>query len=377
MTQSEKSSKPARTGKRSRRQPQVEFRSAEAKPIIFFTVDYQYYAERMLATGLFQEGSLGRSMDGEGNPLPEDVPFADGERYLRLLTDVEDRCVVIVGGTVSDRETMDLLDLCHKMVEAGAGEIRLVLPFFGYSTMERAVKPGEAVKAKTRALLISAVLKGVAKASVFMVDLHVEGLQHYFEYGIKTHHVYAKPVIIESVQQLLINEYKRVNGLKRLTAAKKAEALAQPFVFASTDTGRVKWVDSLCRDMVKLNLKAEPAFIIKRRINGDKTEVQDISADVAGKLVIIYDDMVRTGGSLIKAARAYLKRGAAAVVAVLTHGVLPPGAKEKLADSGVFQAVVVTDSHPRAVELADSFLVVNSIAELLAQAVSKGRAELV
>ncbi|MBL8085851.1 MAG: ribose-phosphate pyrophosphokinase-like domain-containing protein, partial [Candidatus Obscuribacter sp.] len=179
MTQSDKSSNKAPAKRRARKRTEVELHFTEAKPILFSTVGYQYMAERMLATGLFQEGSLGRSMDGEGNPRPEDVPFADGERYLRLLTDVEDHCVVIVGGTVSDRETMDLLDLCHKMVEAGACEIRLVLPFFGYSTMERAVKPGEAVKAKTRALLISAVLKGVAKASVFMVDLHVEGLQHY------------------------------------------------------------------------------------------------------------------------------------------------------------------------------------------------------
>lgn len=348
-----------------------------AKPLLFSSVGYQYLAERMLATGLFEAGVLGRSMDSEGNPLPEEGPFADGERYLRLMTNVEGRCVVIVAGTINDSETMDLLDLCHKMVEAGAEEIRVVVPYFGYSTMERAVKPLEAVKAKTRALLISSMLRGAPKASVIMLDLHSEGIQHYFDYGIKTHHVYAKPVIVESVKQLLIKHYATSRGLTRLTKAQTAEALATPFVFASTDTGRVKWVDSLSRDMVALGLSAEPAFIIKRRVSGSKTEVQDISADVAGKLVIIYDDMVRTGGSLIKAAEAYLKRGAICVDAILTHCILPGLSKEKLVKSGALRTLVVTDSHPRAIELADDFLVVNSIAELLAQAVSKGRSELV
>lgn len=346
-------------------------------PVLFSSVGYDYMAREMLATGLFEEGKLARSMDKNGAPLPAEVPFPDGERYLRLLSDVEGRCVVIVAGTVDDRETMDLFDLIHKMVEAGADEIRVAVPFYGYATMERAVKPGEAVKAKTRALLISALLKGVAKSSVFLVDLHSEGTQHYFEYGIKTHHVYGKPVIIQAVKDILEKDFAKKHGLKRLTRAQKLEALKTPFVFASTDTGRVKWVDSLSKDMVHLGMKAEPAFIIKRRISGEETEVQDISADVEGKLVIIYDDMVRTGGSLIKAARAYLDRGALAVVAVLTHCVLPGSSKEKLSASGVLQGVVVTNSHPRANLLADDFLSVYSISELLAQAVSKGRAELV
>lgn len=370
MTQSDKKTP------RSRRQPQVKLRYG-VKPILFSSVGYEYMAKRMMVTGLFEEGVLARSMDSKGNPSPADVPFPDGERYLRLMTDVEDRCVVIVAGTVDDRETMDLLDLCHKMEEAGAEEIRVCIPYFGYSTMERAVKPGEAVKAKTRAVLISAMLRGVPKASVFMVDMHTEGQQHYFEHGIKTHHVYAKPVIIEAAKMLVLNDYRLRKGLKSLSAAQKKAALLEPFVFASTDTGRVKWVDSLSRDMVALGLKAEPAFIIKRRTSGVETEVQDISADVAGKLVIIYDDMVRTGGSLVKAAKAYLDRGASGVVAILTHGVLPPGAKKRLLDSGVFKSVVVTDSHPQAVLQADDFLLVQSIADLLAVAVSKGRAELV
>jgi ribose-phosphate pyrophosphokinase len=87
--------------------------------------------------------------------------------------------------------------------------------------------------------------------------------------------------------------------------------------------------------------------------------------------------MGRTGGSLIKAAKAYLDKGAIAVYAVLTHGVLPAGSVAKLKAAGVFKAIYVTNTHPSAVAQADDFLVVNSIATLLTDKVLKSRAELI
>ncbi|MBU6453754.1 MAG: ribose-phosphate diphosphokinase [Cyanobacteria bacterium REEB67] len=349
--------------------------SSKKLPILFATSRYEYMKAAMLATGKFADGAIARGIDDKGAPTVEEKDFPDGERYHRLTTDVENRKVILLGGTVDDRETMELFDLGNLLVDRGAKELKIVVPYLGYSTMERAVKPGESVKAKVRARLISAIPKAPLGNTVFLVDLHAEGIQHYFEGDYHGRALYAKTVVFDAVRDILV---KRA-GLPAAggCTGKILKAIKVPFVLASTDAGRAKWVESLTTDLVGLGYNAESAFIIKRRVSGDKTEVRDISADVKGKLVILYDDMLRTGGSLIKAAKSYRDKGAVEVVAVVTHGVLPPGAKEKLRASGMFTNVIVTDTHPNAVAQQDDFLVVKSIATLLAEMVLKSRSQLV
>ncbi len=345
------------------------------KPILFATSAYEYMKAEMLESGRFDDGVIARGMDDKGNPIEDDKPFPDGERYHRLITDVQHRTVILIAGTVDDRETMELLDLGNLLVDRGALELKIVIPYFGYSTMERATKPGESVKAKVRARLISSIPRAPLGNHVFLVDLHAEGTQHYFENHTQGFLIYAKNFVFDAVKQILLKHHgiAAVGG----SAKARAAALDSEFVLASTDAGRAKWVESLTNELVKLDRKAQSAFIIKRRLSGENTEVRDISADVAGKIVIIYDDMGRTGGSLIKAAKAYLEKGAIAVYAVLTHGVLPAGSKEKLQASGAFKAIHVTNTHPSAVAQQDDFLVVNSIATLLTEKVLKSRAELI
>jgi ribose-phosphate pyrophosphokinase len=107
------------------------------------------------------------------------------------------------------------------------------------------------------------------------------------------------------------------------------------------------------------------AFVYKRRTDGESTEITGVSAQVAGKRVVIYDDMIRTGGSLINAAIAYRDAGAASIDAIATHGVLPGDSAQKIRATGLFGQIVVTNSHPRAVALADDFVKVESVAPLL------------
>jgi ribose-phosphate pyrophosphokinase len=147
---------------------------------------------------------------------------------------------------------------------------------------------------------------------------------------------------------LLLDEIRRVGG--------------QEFVLGATDAGRAKLVESLAND-----LGAEGAFIFKRRHDDGTTEAASMNADVRGRKVVIYDDMIRTGGSLIGAARAYLEAGSTSTAAVATHGVFPNDALQRLEDSGLFTHIVCTDSHPRAHELVgEARLDVVSIAGLLA-----------
>ena len=115
------------------------------------------------------------------------------------------------------------------------------------------------------------------------------------------------------------------------------------FVLGSTDAGRAKWVESLAND-----LQVSAAFVYKRRISADVTEIIAMNAEVDGKHVIIYDDMIRTGGSLIQAAQAYKSAGASKISAIATHGVFPSKALERIVEHPIFDGISTTNSHPNA-----------------------------
>ena len=266
--------------------------------------------------------------------------FPDGERYLRLVSDPASRDAFVLGGTVSEAETLELYDLGCGVVMAGARSLTLVIPYFGYSTMERPTRPHEIVTAKTRARLLSSIPVAGAGSRVLLLDLHTEGIPFYFEGPLRPVHLSARQVVLES--------------LRRLGAE----------VVACTDAGRAKWVERFAND-----LGIGAAFVFKRRLE-QGIEVTAVSAQVAGKRVVIYDDLIRSGGSLLAAARAYGDAGAASMAAVATHGVLPGDALQRLRGSGLIDKLVLTDSHPRAAALRSDFVEVVSVAPVLANALS-------
>ena len=303
--------------------------------LVCSTASYDYLGDDVSATAGWARGAV------------EHRTFPDGERYLRVTTDCADRDVVLVGGTASDADTLELYDLACGLVNEGAYRLTLVIPYFGYSTMERAVRPGEIVTAKNRARLLSSIPVASRGTQVFLLDLHVASLAHYFEGGIRPVHVYGKPIVIAAARRLCGGE---------------------DFVLACTDAGRAKWVESLAND-----LGVDAAFVYKRRLSGTKTEVSGVSAQVQGKRVIIYDDMIRTGSSLVGAARAYAEAGATAIDAIATHGVFPGDALSRIRATGLFGQLVVTDSHPRANALRGPDLVVERTAAVLVEHLKENR----
>lgn len=296
------------------------------KKIIFSIPDYRYLQQEILALGEFEEGKI------------EVKLFPDGERYQRILTPVQGRDVVLIGGTISDSDTLEIYDLAYALIKYGARSIQLFFPYFGYSTMERAVKIGEVVTAKSRAVMFSSLPRTSLGNHFIFFDLHSEGIPHYFEGQVLINHVYCKPIVIEAAKEL-------------------AE---DGFVMACTDAGRAKWVESLANEM-----GVNAAFVFKRRISGEKTEVTSISADVEGRDVVIYDDMVRTGGSLINAAKAYKNAGAKKIFTITTHGLFTNEALRKIEDSGVISKVVTTNTHPNSYAVKTEFLIVKSVAGLI------------
>ena len=301
-----------------------------SQPALVFAIDaYRALQQSLCALPGFEAGRL------------EFKRFPDGERYQRILDEVRERDVVLVGGTVSDAAALQLFDLGYTLVQLGCRRLTLAMPYYGYSTMERAALPGEVVTAKTRAQLISAIPRAARGTRVFLLDLHSEGIPHYFGASVTAIHLHADPILARAARSLGGDD----------------------FVLASTDAGRAKAVQNLAKQ-----IGVDAAFTYKKRVDGSTTEVLAVSGDVAGKQVVIYDDMIRTGGSLVGAAEAYRAAGATAVSALATHGILPNGSFAKVMASGLIDTVCCTDSHPRARELEPQGLSVVSIASVFEQA---------
>ncbi|MGQ0506063.1 MAG: ribose-phosphate diphosphokinase [Myxococcaceae bacterium] len=296
--------------------------------LVYSTVAYDALRDELCRLRNLEAGQVKRQV------------FPDGEHYQRLLTDPSARDVAVLGGTLSDADTLELYDLACGAVDCGARSLTLVIPYFGYSTMERAERRGEVVTAKTRARLLSSIPVPGAGSRVLLLDLHSEGIPYYFEGGVRPRHLYAKRVVLDIA--------RRLGGAD--------------FVIACTDAGRAKWVESLAND-----LGVSASFVFKRRLDGERTQITAVSAAVQGKRVIIYDDMIRTGSSLINAARAYADAGATSIAAVTTHGIFPGDALQRIRETGLFERIVCTDSHPRALALRCDFLQVESVAGVLAE----------
>jgi len=304
------------------------------RALLFCTPDHAQLAAELQGLLQCEQGAL------------EYRHFPDGERYLRINTAVAGRDVIILSGTTTDAATLDVFDLGCGVVKEGAQSLTLLIPFFGYSTMERQVKPGEIVVAKTRARLLSAIPPSPWGNRVALLDLHADGVTHYFEGAVLVTHLYAKSVTLPAIQQL-----------------------GGPlFSVGSVDAGRAKWVESLANE---LNVGA--SFILKRRKSDRETEVMALSASVKGHRVVIYDDMIRTGGSLLGAARAYLDAGAKGIAAVCTHGVFPEDSLYRLKASGLLERIITTNSHPTSMKLPahDAFVEVRSCAPVFAQYVKQ------
>ncbi len=274
--------------------------------------------------------------------------FPDGERYLRIRTDVRDRDVILVAGAHSDSQTLDIFDLACGLVTAGCRSLKILMPFFAYSTMERATREGEVVTAKTRARLFSAIPGAPFGNQIVMLDLHSEGIPFYFEGTVKTRHLYAKAIVIR--------EAKRLGG--------------KDFVLGAVDAGRAKWVESLAKD-----LDVPAGFVYKKREIDGRVSVSGSNISVKDLSVILYDDMIRSGNSILQACEAYKEAGAATIDVLTTHGVFTRDAVRNMKASGLIRELVCTDSHPNALMARDPFLKVVSCDEVFAEFLAGGAHE--
>lgn len=264
--------------------------------------------------------------------------FADGERYHAFPDSVAGKDLVIVGVTHNESSFQELLDLIQGGRFWNAASINVIIPYLGYSTMER-VKPFsfEIPKGITRTRQIFRSRPDF----VAFVDLHSEAVLHAHAGEIRTQHVWTDKLVVDKIRSL---------GL-------------EDFVLVSPDYGFSKRVARLASLLDCPHTAAD-----KDRYDTDKTIVSQVSNVVKGKTAIICDDMIRTGGSILQTAERCLDAGAVDVVVMATHLVLAGNALDKFRESPVTR-VIGSDSYPG--RESDDLISVYSVAPLLTEVLQR------
>jgi ribose-phosphate pyrophosphokinase len=240
--------------------------------------------------------------------------FPDGEIDIKVLEDVRGSDVYVVQPTcppVNDN-LMELLILIDCLRRASAERITAVIPYFGYARQDRKAEGRVPISAKLVANLITAA--GASRA--ISVDLHAAQIQGFFD--IPVDHLYASPVLVDHFRKL---------GLPDLTVV-------------TPDVGGIKMARAYAK-----RLAAGLAICDKRRSGPTETEVMHVIGDVQNRNVILVDDMVSTGTSIVEAARVCRKNGAKDIYICATHAVLAGKAVEKLQTAPI-KEIIVTDTIP-------------------------------
>jgi ribose-phosphate pyrophosphokinase len=265
--------------------------------------------------------------------------FSDGEIHLQIQENVRGADVFVVQptSTPADRHLMEILLMMDALKRASARRITAVLPYYGYARQDRKDRPRMPISAK----LVASLLETAGADRILALDLHAAQIQGFFD--VPVDHLFATPV--------MIGYFDALRG-RNLTVV-------------SPDAGGVERARAFAK-----RLDAPLAIIDKRREEVNVAEVMHIVGDVEGQHCLIVDDLIDTGGTLVKGVDALIDAGAASVRACATHAVLSGNAVERIEDSAI-EEVVVTNSIPLSSEAATCGKIrVLSVAPLLAAAIN-------
>ncbi len=239
--------------------------------------------------------------------------FSDGEIQPSYEDSVRGANVFIVQSTFPPADNlMELLLMVDAAKRASAKQIVAVLPYFGYARQDRKDKPRVSIGAKLVANLLSAA--GVTR--IMTMDLHADQIQGFFD--VPVDHLFSSTIFAPYIKEL---------SLENMTVA-------------APDIGGSKRANAYSKF-----LNCEMAMCYKIREKANEVNNMTVIGDVKNRHIILVDDMIDTGGTLIKAADMMLERGALSVRAFCTHPVLSGNAYEKIQNSNITE-LVVTDTIP-------------------------------
>ncbi|MFC1707429.1 ribose-phosphate diphosphokinase [Planctomycetota bacterium] len=265
--------------------------------------------------------------------------FPDGEINVKVNCDVRGADCFIVQSTCEpvNENLMELLILVDCLKRSSAKRVTAVIPYFGYARQDRKDEGRVPITAK----LVANMLERSGVDRVLTIDLHAAQIQGFFD--IPVDHLYASAVTIPYFRE------QRIRDL----------------VVASPDVGSSKMAFSYCKQ-----LNGRLAMVEKRRVSAEETHVQFVIGDVEGKNIILTDDMIATGGSIIDAARVLREKGAREVYLCATHAVLAGNACQRLKKADV-KEIVITDTVPLNGKLKDDRVRVVTVANLLGEAIRR------
>ncbi len=266
--------------------------------------------------------------------------FSEGEIRVKIDENVRGKDVFVVQPTAppTNENLMELLIMMDALRRSSAQRITAVIPYFGYARQDRKDQPRVPITAK----LVANLLTTAGANRILTVDLHAGQIQGFFD--IPVDHLFAVGVFIDYFAKMQLKD----------------------LVVVSPDVGSIKMARAYAKRM-----RAALAVIDKRRDSPEKTEVMNILGDIAGKNVVIVDDIVATGSSLVEAAEALARAGAKSVRAAISHGVLSGPAIERIEKAQALQELAITDSIPLEGPRRHPRIRVLSIAELLGEAIRR------
>ena len=265
--------------------------------------------------------------------------FADNEVFVQIEESVrsKDTYVIQPTGNPSNENWMELFLIIDALKRADAKSITAVVPYYGYCRQDRKNEPRVPITAK----LVANLLTASGPNRLVALDLHVDQIQGFFDIPIV--HTRARNVFLERFNELLIDK--------------------ENLIVVSPDVGGVARARGLAK-----SLGTDLAIVDKRRDRANECEVVNVVGDVSGKDVVLIDDIIDTGGSLIKSAIALKEMGARKIYVFATHAVFSNNAYEKLNDS-VIDKIFITDSIQTDENRLGEKIEVLSVAPLLANAI--------
>lgn len=285
---------------------------SEVKAMLFFTPSARHLAPNI-------EGAKGTYMS---------LTFSDGEKYIRVEKETKGTVWVIASTNPPAENLLELFFLLDALNRQST-EIHLLIPYFAYARQDRITQKGECLSAK----VISDLLKYFRVKKVIVFHIHSRRIKRYLDY-------------------------------EDLFPLDLISPLARPAdIVAAPDKGGIPFAQ-----MVGKKCGLPVIHIEKKRITDERVEVIEVSGEVKGKKVMIVDDMIATGGTIIKATEKLLSEGAKEVEVYATHGIFSGSAREKLEKSPVKQ-IYVTNSLP---QLEEGKIKILDISSLLQDVINQG-----
>lgn len=264
--------------------------------------------------------------------------FSDGEVILQSNDTVRNKHVFVVASTSTpvNGNLMELLLFIDSLKRASAKTITLVISYYGYSRQDRKASGRQPIGAK----LVADLLQKAGATKVIAVDLHNSSIQGFFD--IPVDDLRGQYVIADYIQK------------------------AGKFTIVSPDHGgtvRARLLAELVSPSIQI------AIVDKRRTGANKSETFGVLGDVKDKNIIIVDDMIDTGGTIIQAARALKEKGAKKILVAATHGIFSKGFSQFDKAKDIDQ-VIISDSISSVYDIKSSKLKIISLVEVLAHSIT-------